>query len=79
MTEEHAGRGMVARFPVTDQNEGMKDKPTEDDVSVCAGCGGEPAARIDGRSWCVDCFHALGSCCSGEAEESIRDSPSSVP
>ncbi len=32
----------------------------------CEGCGHEAVTVIDGKGWCVDCFHQCGSCCSGE-------------
>lgn len=32
----------------------------------CEGCGGEAAAIIDGKGWCVDCYHGCGSCCAGD-------------
>jgi 23S rRNA (cytidine1920-2'-O)/16S rRNA (cytidine1409-2'-O)-methyltransferase len=32
----------------------------------CEGCGREAVTMIDGKGWCVDCFHESGSCCQGE-------------
>ncbi len=32
----------------------------------CVGCGREAATMIDGKAWCVDCFHECGSCCAGD-------------
>lgn len=50
-----------------DQHGGMNEEtppPPPPEAPCCNLCGGEPAVVSEG--WCVDCFHARGSCCSGE-------------
>jgi hypothetical protein len=42
------------------------DNPTNTSSPVCENCGREADTVIDGKGWCVDCFHARGSCCAGE-------------
>lgn len=52
-----------------DQDVSMNEEPTPPpppEAPCCNLCGGEPAVVIEGVGWCVDCFHARGSCCSGE-------------
>ncbi|WP_345715394.1 hypothetical protein [Luteolibacter yonseiensis] len=39
---------------------------TSTNLPDCEGCGREAAAVIDGKGWCVDCFHTCGSCCAGD-------------
>jgi hypothetical protein len=43
-------------------NNGTESVPVTD----CERCGREAAVVIDGKGWCVDCFHECGSCCAGE-------------
>ncbi|MEP2776639.1 MAG: hypothetical protein ABJQ29_10625 [Luteolibacter sp.] len=44
----------------------QSDKATDTPPPVCDNCGRESAIVIEGKGWCVDCFQARGSCCSGE-------------
>lgn len=60
----------VADFAVLRQSRVMMIYEAPDSSAApmpdCAGCGREAAVVIDGKGWCVDCFHNCGSCCAGD-------------